>query len=77
MRLLEGMRDARMRRRVARMDEGSMVAWYSLELLGETKDWTEFERSRSPHALDQLEARLRAKAALAEGLRARLTQKFR
>lgn len=72
MKLLEGLRDARMRRRVARMDAPTMMSWFSNEILGETAAWKEFERSRSPHALDEVEARLRAKAALTEGLRRQL-----
>lgn len=76
MKLLEGLYDARMRKRVARMSEGDIRAWYSLEIMGETVAWQEFERSRSVHALDEVEARLRAKAALTEGLRRRLTQRL-
>jgi len=73
-RILEGLRDTRMRRRVSRMDEPTMRAWMSQEIMGFTAAWKEFERSHSPHALDEVEARLRAKAALTEGLRRQFKQ---
>jgi len=77
MKLLESVRDARMRRRVGRMSEGQMTAWYETTINTENAAWKIFTQTRSPKALDEVEGNLKAKVALVEGLRHTLSEKFR
>jgi hypothetical protein len=77
MRLLEGLKDARMRKRVSQMNEAQMVGWMDQEINSLTQSWKVFTQTRSPEALKEVEGHLRAKAALVAGLRERLSGKFR
>lgn len=71
-RMREFFADERMRRRVERMGPGQMTSWLSTAVLGINQAAGVVEKTPSTAALDELDAQLRAAAALSLGLRERL-----
>lgn len=71
-RLRQDLRDARMERRVARLQEPDMFAWFSTEIMGVTQAFRELEKHRALPALSELRRHVHAQAALLDGLEKRL-----